>query len=44
MSMLDSPSSVLTTIIEDPGFDKAQVAAAAYLAQVQRPDAGRLSL
>lgn len=33
MSILDSPSAVLTTIVEDPHFDEAQVAAAAFLAR-----------
>ena len=33
MSNLDSPSAALTTIIEDPLFDEAQMAAAAYLAR-----------
>jgi len=33
MSILDSPSVELTTIIEDPFFDGAQMAAAAFLAR-----------
>jgi hypothetical protein len=33
MSVLDSDSKTLATIIEDPGFDEAQVAAAALLAR-----------
>ena len=33
MSILDSPSAALTIIIEDPLFDEAQVAAAAFLAR-----------
>jgi len=33
MSVLDSDSNTLATIIEDPGFDEAQVAAAAFLAR-----------
>jgi hypothetical protein len=33
MSVLDSDSTTLATIIEDPGFDEAQVAAAAFLAR-----------
>src|ERR1035441_899722 len=33
MSVLDSDSKTLATIIEDPGFDEAQVAAAAFLAR-----------
>jgi hypothetical protein len=33
MSILDSPSVVLTTVIEDPFFDEAQMAAAAFLAR-----------
>jgi site-specific recombinase XerD len=33
MSVLDSDSKPLATIIEDPGFDEAQVAAAAFLAR-----------
>jgi len=33
MSVLDSDSTTLTTIIEDHGFDEAQVAAAAFLAR-----------
>ena len=33
MSVLDSDSNTLVPIIEDPGFDEAQVAAAAFLAR-----------
>ena len=33
MSVLDSDSKTLAAIIEDPGFDEAQVAAAAFLAR-----------
>ncbi len=33
MSVLDSDSDTLAAIIEDPGFDEAQVAAAAFLAR-----------
>ena len=33
MSVRDSDSKTLATIIEDPGFDEAQVAAAAFLAR-----------
>ena len=33
MSVLDSDSTTLATIIEDHGFDEAQVAAAAFLAR-----------
>ena len=33
MSVLDSDSTTLATIIEDRGFDEAQVAAAAFLAR-----------
>ncbi len=33
MSILDSPKAVLITPIEDPLFDEAQAAAAAYLAR-----------
>ena len=33
MSVLDSDSNTLAIIIEDPGFDEAQVAAAAFLAR-----------
>lgn len=32
MSILDSPTAALTILTEDPFFDEAQVAAAAYLA------------
>jgi len=33
MSILDSPPAVLATVIEDPLFDEAEVAAAAFLAR-----------
>ncbi|MGP0108501.1 MAG: hypothetical protein ACLPR9_06500 [Acidimicrobiales bacterium] len=33
MSILDSPSSALSAIIEDALFDEAEVAAAAFLAR-----------
>ena len=33
MSILDSPTAALTVLTEDPFFDEAQVAAAAYLAR-----------
>ena len=33
MSVLDSDSTTLAIIIEDSGFDEAQVAAAAFLAR-----------
>ena len=33
MSVLNSDSTTLATIIEDPGFDEAHVAAAAFLAR-----------
>ena len=33
MSVLDSDPNTLATIISDPGFDEAQVAAAAFLAR-----------
>ena len=33
MSVLDSDSNTLVTMIADPGFDEAQVAAAAFLAR-----------
>jgi len=36
MSVLDSDSNTLATIIEDPGFDEAQVAAAAFLARYNK--------
>ena len=36
MSALDSDSNTLITIIEDPGFDEAQVAAAALLARYNK--------
>ena len=36
MAALDSDSKSLVTIIEDPGFDEAQVAAAAFLARYDK--------